>query len=85
MKYFLSILPVFFIYSTLFSHQKGYYRTPAIDPDIVVDNLPNETFKGKDAQLEYAIKYLKKKIKNEPVPVPPPPAYPDKSFKYKAY
>ena len=56
-----------------------------VDPDIVVDNLPNETFKGKDAQLEYAIKYLKDKIKNEPVPVPPPPAYPDKSYKYKAY
>ena len=56
-----------------------------VDPDIIVDNLPNETFKGKDAQLEYAIKYLKDEIKKEPVVVPPPPAYPDKSFKYKGY
>ncbi|MFI5187760.1 MAG: S41 family peptidase [Chitinophagales bacterium] len=56
-----------------------------VDPDVVVDNLPNETFKGKDAQLEYAINYLKEQIKKEPVVVPPVPAYPDKSFKYKAY
>lgn len=56
-----------------------------VDPDFVVDNLPNETFKGKDAQLEYAIQYLKEQIKKEPVVVPPAPAYPDKSFKYKAY
>jgi tricorn protease len=56
-----------------------------VDPDIIVDNLPNESFKGKDAQLEYAIKYLKEQIKKEPVTIPPPPAYPDKSFKYKAY
>jgi len=56
-----------------------------VDPDFVVDNLPYETFKGKDKQLEFAIDYLKKKIKDEPVEVPKPPAYPDKSFKYKAY
>ena len=52
-----------------------------VDPDIVVDNLPHATFEGKDAQLEAAIQYLKKKIAEEPVPVPPPPAYPDKSPK----
>jgi len=56
-----------------------------VDPDFVVDNLPYETFKGKDKQLEFAIDYLKKKNKDEPVEVPKPPAYPDKSFKYKAY
>ncbi len=54
-----------------------------VDPDFVVDNLPNETFKGKDAQLEFAIDYLKKKIEKEPVDIPKAPAYPDKSFKYK--
>ncbi|MEL6190536.1 MAG: S41 family peptidase [Bacteroidota bacterium] len=53
------------------------------EPDIVVDNLPHETFKGKDAQLEAAIEFLQKKIKEEPREVPPPPAYPDKSFDYK--
>jgi tricorn protease len=56
-----------------------------VDPDIVVDNLPYATFKGRDAQLEAAVQYLKDKIKKEPVAVPPPPAYPDKSFKYKGY
>ncbi|WP_460562437.1 S41 family peptidase [Ferruginibacter profundus] len=53
-----------------------------VEPDITVDNLPFETFKGKDAQLEAAIEYLKKKIKDEPVqPVKVPP-HPDKSFNY---
>jgi tricorn protease len=52
-----------------------------VDPDMVVDNLPHETFKGKDAQLEAAIAYLKEQIRMHPVDVPEPPAYPDKSFK----
>ncbi len=56
-----------------------------VDPDVVVDDLPNETFMGKDAQLEYAINYLKELIRKEPVVVPAVPPYPDKSFKYKAY
>jgi tricorn protease len=47
-----------------------------------VDNLPFETFKGKDAQLEYAVDYLKKQIKEHPVELPKTPPYPDKSFKY---
>ncbi len=54
-----------------------------VDPDITVDNLPFETYKGKDAQLEYAIDYLKKLIEKEPVETPKVPAYPDKSFPYK--
>lgn len=49
-------------------------------PDIVLDNLPHETFKGKDAQLEAAIALLKKQIAEDPREVPPVPAYPDKSF-----
>ena len=53
-----------------------------VEPDFVIDNLPYETYKGKDAQLEFAIDYLLKKIKAEPVEVPPAPAHPDKSFKY---
>ena len=54
-----------------------------VDPDFVVDNLPFETFKGKDSQLEFAIRHLQEKLKKEPVTVPPPPPYPDKSFNYK--
>lgn len=38
-----------------------------ISPNIEVDNLPNATFKGKDAQLEAAIALLEKKIANAPV------------------
>ncbi|RYY58134.1 MAG: protease [Chitinophagaceae bacterium] len=53
-----------------------------VEPDIEVDNLPFESFKGKDAQLEYAIDYLKKMIKEKPVVTPPAPKHPDKSFKY---
>jgi len=52
-----------------------------VEPDIVVDNLPHATFKGKDAQLEAAIKHLQELIKEDPRTVPPPPKHPDKSFK----
>ncbi|UCE41012.1 MAG: PD40 domain-containing protein [Candidatus Aminicenantes bacterium] len=52
-----------------------------VDPDMVVDNLPHETFNGKDAQLEAAIAYLKEQIRLHPVDIPEPPPYPDKSFK----
>ena len=51
------------------------------EPDIEVDNLPHATFNGQDAQLDAAIKYLQKLIKEDPREVPAPPAYPDKSFK----
>jgi tricorn protease len=51
-----------------------------VDPDIVVDNLPNATFSGKDAQLEAAIRHMKDLIKAKPMPVPPPPPYPDKTL-----
>lgn len=50
-------------------------------PDIELDNLPFETFNGKDAQLEAAIKLLEEKIAEDPRDVPPVPDYPDKSFK----
>jgi len=53
-----------------------------VDPDIVVDDLPYATYQGKDAQLDAAVDYLKKKIAAEPVEVPQAPAHPDKSFKY---
>jgi tricorn protease len=51
------------------------------EPDIVLDNLPHATFNGKDAQLEAAIQLLQEEIAKDPREVPPPPAYPDKSFK----
>jgi tricorn protease len=53
-----------------------------VDPDIVVDNLPHATFKGKDAQLETAVKHLQELIKKDPRLVPQPKPHPDKSFDY---
>jgi tricorn protease len=50
-----------------------------VEPDIVVDALPHATFKGEDAQLDAAIRYLQEKIKAEPVPKPQPPPYPSKA------
>jgi tricorn protease len=51
-----------------------------VEPDVVVDNLPHETYGGRDAQLDAAIAYLKEMIREEPVVVPEPPVYPDKSM-----
>lgn len=50
-----------------------------VDPDIVVDNLPHQTFLGGDAQLEAAIKYLQGEIKAKPIAIPAAPKYPNKS------
>ncbi len=47
------------------------------EPDIEVDNLPVETFKGKDRQLEYAIDYLEKLIKEDPREIPKHPEFPN--------
>jgi tricorn protease len=54
-----------------------------VEPDIKVDNLPNESFKGKDAQLDAAVQYLMKLDKEQPVVTPPIPKYPIKAFDYK--
>ncbi len=54
-----------------------------VEPDIVVDNLPHSTYKGEDAQLDAAIKYLQDLIEKDPRSVPPIPPYPDKSFDYE--
>lgn len=50
-----------------------------VDPDIVVDNDPAREFEGVDDQLERAIAIIKESLKKEPVKIPPPPPYPDKS------
>jgi tricorn protease len=47
-----------------------------VEPDVVVDNLPHATFKGADAQLDAALRYLEEKIAKEPVEVPKAPPYP---------
>jgi tricorn protease len=50
-----------------------------VDPDMVVDNLPHATYEGEDAQLNAAMEYLAKLVKEHPDPVPPHPAYPNKA------
>ncbi|MBC3809134.1 PD40 domain-containing protein [Undibacterium seohonense] len=45
-------------------------------PDIEVDNLPNATFKGEDKQLEAALNYLQKKLKEQPIKPLQPQAIP---------
>lgn len=51
-----------------------------VEPDQTVDNLPHETFGGRDAQLEAAVAHLLARMKESPVvPVVTPPK-PDKSF-----
>ncbi|MEQ9426771.1 MAG: S41 family peptidase [Cyclobacteriaceae bacterium] len=54
-----------------------------VDPDIIVDNLPNETFNGKDSQLDAAIDHLLEKIRKQPITVPKAPSYPNKQFEYE--
>ncbi len=46
-------------------------------PDIEIDNLPHETFMGKDKQLEAAVKHLQELLKADPRAVPAPPKHPD--------
>jgi tricorn protease len=50
-----------------------------VDPDVVVDDTPHETFEGRDAQLEAAVRALTEEITQHPIVVPRPPKYPDKS------
>ncbi|MFC5512288.1 S41 family peptidase [Massilia jejuensis] len=47
-----------------------------VAPDVDVDNLPHETFKGRDRQLEVAIELLEKKAKEQPVKPWTPAAIP---------
>lgn len=41
-----------------------------------VDNLPHSSYKGQDAQLEAAVKYLQSELEKNPVEQPKRPAYP---------
>jgi tricorn protease len=47
-----------------------------VTPDVEVDNLPYETFNGRDRQLETAIELLAKKLKEQPVQQWKPAAIP---------
>ena len=45
-------------------------------PDMEVDNLPHETFNGRDAQLEAAVQHLESLIEEDPRVIPEAPPYP---------
>lgn len=67
----------------VYSDGKWLIEGHGVDPDMVVDNLPHETYEGKDPQLEAALKELQEEIQADPRPVPKAPPHPDKSFKYQ--
>jgi tricorn protease len=50
-----------------------------VEPDIEVDNDPAREFAGIDDQLNRAIDEIKLLMTKEPVKIPSPPPYPDKS------
>jgi tricorn protease len=50
-----------------------------VEPDSVVDNPPHATYRGEDAQLAAAVRHLERLIRDDPRPVPRPPAYPNKA------
>lgn len=68
--------PEFGVYSP---QREWIIEGSGVSPDITVMNDPHQSFNGTDAQLEAAIKYLKKKIEEDPRPMPRPPKHPDKS------
>jgi tricorn protease len=47
-------------------------------PDMEVQNMPGDVLRGKDAQLDRAIDYLKGALEQRPVQLPGPPEYPNK-------
>ncbi len=47
-----------------------------VAPDVEVDNPPNATFNGADAQLDAAIRLLDEKLAARPMPQPPAISYP---------
>ncbi|MGD8690265.1 MAG: PDZ domain-containing protein [Gammaproteobacteria bacterium] len=51
-----------------------------VEPDMEVDNLPEDVMQGRDPQLDAGLKYIMDKLKTQPMPIPQPPnllpAYP---------
>ena len=44
-----------------------------VDPDVLIDNDPHQSYMGTDTQLERAILELKKWLDEEPIVTPKPP------------
>ncbi len=58
-----------------------------VDPDIEVENTPGDLQQGHDKQLETAVHYLLKELKDYPVSIPQPPswkiAYPENGIPFE--
>ncbi|MCD6452665.1 MAG: PD40 domain-containing protein [Acidobacteria bacterium] len=65
-------MPEFSVYGL---DSKWVMENHGVDPDIVVDNRPDLVVKGRDPQLEMAVKILLEKIKKEPKKLPKRPPY----------
>ena len=59
-----------------FSGTYSEMENHGVEPDIDVDNLPEDLYRGYDAQMERAVAELLKKIKDEPKRIPAPPSAP---------
>ena len=51
------------------------------EPDIELDNLPEDEIRGQDRQLDKAIELINEMLKKDPMTLPAYPPYPDKSKK----
>jgi hypothetical protein len=49
-----------------------------VEPDMEFENMPDRAARGYDDQLDQGIQYLLKKIKEQPIVLPPYPGPPDK-------
>lgn len=58
---------------------KWFIENHGVDPDIVVDNIPTDEYKGKDAQLDKAIEVIMDMVTKEPVKQVPIPKDPNKA------
>ena len=66
-------MPDFGIYSV---DGKWVVENHGVDPDVPVDNAPEQVVAGRDPQLEKAIDLVMGQIKAKPVKAPPKPVYP---------
>jgi len=62
-------------------NMNGSYRIEGwgTDPDMVIKEHPTAEFDGTDPQLDATIEYLLNKLETDPMPIPEPPPYPDRS------
>jgi tricorn protease len=70
-----------FVPESAFASAKGQWiiEGHGVDPDIEVENDPKSLIEGKDPQLDRAVAEIMKKLKDQPVKLPPRPAAPVKT------